>query len=187
MEETRIKSIIESLLLAVGDPMKIAKLAKVIGVKEAEIESALLSLEEDYVGKRGFALLRIGAEVQLATDPENGEFVSKLIKGEMQESLSQASLEVLSIVAYRGPVSRAEIEAIRGVNCSFTLRSLLIRGLVEKMENSDDNRRYLYMISFDFLKKLGVDNVNKLPEWEALNVSGSGKNPEAEAVKKDTL
>ena len=185
MEEARIKSIIESLLLAVGDPMKIAKLAKVIGAKEVEIEAALLSLEEDYAKKRGFALLRIGAEVQLATNPENGEFVSKLIKGEMQESLSQASLEVLSIVAYRGPVSRAEIEAIRGVNCSFTLRSLLIRGLVEKTENSDDNRRYLYMISFDFLKKLGVDNVNKLPEWEALNGSG-GKILETEVAEENS-
>jgi len=76
---------------------------------------------------------------------------------------------VLSIVAYRGPITRAEIEAIRGVNCSFTLRALLIRGLLDRTENIKDNRRYLYNISFDFLKKLGMDSVEKLPDWETLN------------------
>ena len=169
MEIGRIKSIIESLLLAVGDPMKIAKIAKVIGVTEPEIEDALTALIEDYGKNRGLSIVRITDSVQLATNPDNAAFVSELVKGDMQENLSQAGLEVLAIVAYRGPISRAEIEAIRGVNCSFTLRSLLIRGLVDKTENSKDNRRYLYGISFDFLKKLGVGSVNLLPDWADLN------------------
>jgi len=78
-------------------------------------------------------------------------------------------LEVLSIVAYRGPISRMDVEAIRGVNCSFTLRSLLMRGLLERIDNPADNRSYLYKISFDFLKKMGVESVEKLPDFENLS------------------
>jgi segregation and condensation protein B len=78
-------------------------------------------------------------------------------------------LEVISIVAYRGPITRSEIEAIRGVNSSYTVRSLMLRGLMERIENPNDSRGYLYKISFDFLKKLGIDSVERLPEFETLS------------------
>ena len=105
----------------------------------------------------------------MATNPENAHIVDQLIKSEIQENLSKAGLEVLAIVAYRGLMTRVEVEAIRGVNCSFTLRSLLMRGLVERIENPKDNRGYLYKISFEFLKKMGVENVKQLPDFEALS------------------
>jgi segregation and condensation protein B len=93
-----------------------------------------------------------------------------LVKSELQDSLSNAAMEVVSIVAYRGPVSKTEIEAIRGVNCAYTLRNLLLRGLIERSDNPNDSRGYVYSISFDFLKKLGIEDVKKLPEYGILSV-----------------
>lgn len=148
--------------------MGILKLAKVADATEAEVEGALEKLNADYANGRGLRIVKIKDTIQLVSNPDNAQFVAELIKSEIQENLSQAALEVLSVVAYRGPISRAEVEAIRGVNCSFTLRALLIRGLIDRTENIKDNRRYLYNISFDFLKKLGVDSVEKLPDWEVL-------------------
>lgn len=169
MESQKIKSIIESVLFASGEPVKIAKLSKIIGVSEEEVENALMLLSEDYSKGRGLSLVKIQDTIQLVTSSDNAEFVAQMVKSDIQENLSQAALEVLSIVAYRGPISRAEIEEIRGVNCSFTLRALLIRGLVDRTENVKDSRSYLYNISFDFLKKLGVESVEKLPDWETLS------------------
>jgi segregation and condensation protein B len=169
MQPEKLKSIIESILFVSGEPMKIVKLAKVADATEAEVEGVVAKLNEDYANGRGLRIIQIKDTIQMASSPDNAEFVAELVKSEIQENLSQASLEVLSIVAYRGPITRAEIEAIRGVNCSFTLRALLIRGLIDRTENIKDNRRYLYNISFDFLKKLGVDSVEKLPDWETLN------------------
>jgi segregation and condensation protein B len=134
------------------------------------VENAIMMLSGEYVsGSRGFIIIRKEDEIQLATNPENAEIISDLVKSEIQENLSKASLEVLSIVAYRGPVTRAEVEAIRGVNCSFTLRALLMRGLLERLDNPKDNRSYIYKISFDFLKKLGLESANKLPDFEKLS------------------
>ncbi|MCX6762108.1 MAG: SMC-Scp complex subunit ScpB [Candidatus Moranbacteria bacterium] len=169
MQPEKLKSIIESILFVSGEPMKLLRLAKVTDATEAEVEEAVAKLNAEYAQGRGLRIVQIKDTIQLVTNPDNAEFVAELVKSEIQENLSQAALEVLSIVAYRGPITRAEIEAIRGVNCSFTLRALLIRGLIDRIENIKDNRRYIYNISFDFLKKLGVESVEKLPDWEALN------------------
>ena len=143
---------------------------KVIEASKEEIENAILILQNEYAERKsGLLILRKEDEVQLATNPENADLLNSLVKNEIQENLSSAGLEVLAIVAYRGPITRVEIEAIRGVNCSFTLRSLLMRGLVERIGNPKDSRGYLYKISFDFLKKLGMDSVSKLPDFENLS------------------
>ncbi len=157
MEQNKLKSAIESILLISGDPVKVSRIAKITGAPKPEVENAVRILSGEYSsGQRGFVIIKKEDEIQLATNPENASIVSDLIKSEIQENLSRASLEVLSIVAYRGPVTRAEVEAIRGVNCSFTLRALLMRGLLERMDNPRDNRSYIYKISFDFLKKMGI-------------------------------
>ncbi|EKE10649.1 MAG: hypothetical protein ACD_15C00221G0001 [uncultured bacterium] len=98
------------------------------------------------------------------------EFVEQLVKNELEGPLSSAALEVLSIIAYRGPISKPEIEAIRGINCSYTLRNLTIRGLIERENNPKDSRGYVYVVSFDFLKKLGVEKMENLPEYATLSV-----------------
>lgn len=180
MEISKLKSIIESLLFLSGEPLKMAKIAKICESSKDEVESALMMLQEEYAAaKRGIILLKKEDEIQLSTNPENFSFVDQLVKGEMQESLSKATLEVLAIAAYKGPITRAEIESIRGVNCSFTLRSLMMRGLLERIENPKDGRGYLYKISFEFMKKLGIENIDKLPDYRELS-----RDPRIESVIK---
>jgi len=170
MEIEKLKSIIESILFSVGEPVKIAKLVKITGSAKPEVENALMMLSAEYAGaNRGLTLLRKEDEAQLATNSENAAFVDQIIKSELQESLSTSALEVLSIIAYRGPLTRTDVEAIRGVNCSYTVRNLLMRGLVERIDNPKDNRSYVYKISFDFLKKMGLESVEKLPDFETLS------------------
>ena len=169
MEIEKIKSIIESILFMSGEPVKISRIAKITGVEISQVENAVMVLQGEYNANRGIIIIQKEDSLQMATAPENSEIISELVKSEIQENLSKAALEVLSIIAYRGPITRINIEAIRGVNCTFTLRNLLMRGLLEKVDNPSDNRSYLYKISFDFLKKLGLDSVSKLPDFETLS------------------
>lgn len=190
MEQDRLKSIIESILFVSGEPVSVSRLAKVTGASDEEIGKTLELLAEDYSKGRGVVIIRKEDMVEMATSSLNADFISELVKSEIQENLSPAALEVLSIVAYRGPITRSEIEAIRGVNCSFTLRSLLMRSLIERIDNPKDSRGYLYKISFQFLESLGLQDVTKLPDWENLSKdtrieSVLGKGIEEDAVKED--
>jgi len=170
VEISKLKSIVESLLFLSGEPLKISKIAKICEVSQLETENAIKMLQGEYASsKRGIILIQKENEVQLSTNPENFSFINQLVKSEIQEGLSRAALETLSIVAYKEPISRAEIESIRGVNCSFTLRSLMMRGLLERIDNPKDGRGYLYKISFEFMKKLGIESVDKLPDYRELS------------------
>ncbi len=170
MELEKLKSIIESLLFISGEPIKISRLAKITGTGKPEVENALMMLSADFNSqKRGVTIIKKEDEVQMATNPDNAVFAEQLVKGELREPLTPAALEVLSIAAYRGPITRADIETIRGVNCSYTLRNLLLRGLVDRQDNPKDARSYIYRITFDFLKHLGIDDIKKLPEYESLS------------------
>jgi segregation and condensation protein B len=165
-----IKSIIESILFSIGEPISIEKIAKTIGENRDSVKIIIDELEKEYENQnRGLRIIKKGEEIQLVSSPSNSNYIEKLIKNELQEDLTPASLEVLAIVAYRGPITRAEIEEIRGVNSSFTLRNLLIRGLVGRRGRPEDSRAYIYEISFDFLKKLGLKSIEELPEYKKLN------------------
>ena len=165
-----MKSIIESILFSIGEPISIEKIAKTIGENMDSVKIIIDELEKEYENQnRGLRIIKKGEEIQLVSSPNNSSYIEKLIKNELQEDLTSASLEVLAIVAYKGPITRAEIEEIRGVNSSFTLRNLLIRGLVDRKGRSEDSRAYIYEISFDFLKKLGLKSIEELPEYKKLN------------------
>ncbi len=140
------------------------KLAKITKAKKEEVVSALEELAGDYAN-RGFTLIRHEDKWQLGSSPENSRYVEDLVKNEFTEELSRAALETLSIIAYKGPLTRAEVEYIRGVNSSFTLRNLLMRGLVERIDNPKDARSYLYSVGAEFLKYLGVTRIQELPHF----------------------
>lgn len=171
MDIRTITSRIESLLFLSGEAVSVARLAKVIGVSEEEVRTATKDLREKYQNDAscGFMLLSRTDHLLLATKPENASCVEALTKSALSEDLSKAALEVLSIIAYRSPITRSEIDSIRGVNCSFTLRNLMLRDLIEREGNPLDARGYVYRPSFRFLKVLGLDSIEGLPDFVALS------------------
>lgn len=162
-----LKHIFESLLFIRGEPFSVAELAKITKESKEVISAALEELSREYA-ERGIVLLEKNGEFQFGTNPENREWVEKFVKSEFTEDLTRASVETLAIIAYKGPLMRAEIDYIRGVNSSFMVRNLLMRGLVSRKENPKDARSYLYEISFDFLKHFGMTRVEELPQYAEL-------------------
>lgn len=160
-----IKHIIESILLVQGEPISIERLAKLLKTKREIVAGAIQELQEFYQG-RGVVTIEKNGEVQFGTNPENREWVEKFVKSEFTDELTRASLETLAIIAYKGPLTRAEVDYIRGVNSSFILRNLLMRGIVTRKENPKDARSYLYEVSFDFLKYFGLKSSEELPHFE---------------------
>ncbi len=166
-----MKSILESILFSIGEPISIEKLVKTLEKNKDAVKKIINDLENDYQKEnRGLRIIKKGEKIQLVSSPKNSQYIERLIKDELQEDLTPASLEALAIVAYRGPITRAEIEEIRGVNCSYILRNLLIRGLIERKGLPEDARAYIYEISFDFLKKLGLSSIEELPEYKKLKI-----------------
>ena len=161
----RLRAKIESILFICGEPISEKRLGKVLKADQEDIQQALRKLQADCAA-RGVRLLEKSGEWQFVTAPESSDIVETLIKAEYSENLSRAALEVLSIVAYKGPLTRAEVEFIRGVNSVYSLRNLLMRGLIEKRENEKDGRSHLYSVTFDFLRHFGLADAKELPQYE---------------------
>ncbi len=161
---------LETLLFASGFPQDIDHIAKTLDIPTDDVLSAIDALETRYRSpESGLTIMRLGNSVQLGTKGEHALVIERLRKGELEETLSRAMLETLSVIAYRAPVTRADIDAIRGVNSNFTLRHLLIRGLIEREGNPHDSRGYIYRPTFDFLKVIGVEKITDLPEYDSLS------------------
>jgi len=159
---------IEAILFWKGEPISIKKLAEILKVKEEEIKNAIFNLKRS-LENRGIVLLETGHEVTLGTAPEYSSLIENLQKEELNKELSKASLETLSIVLYKNGATRAEIDYIRGVNSTFTLRALAVRGLVERILDPKDARRYLYRPSFDLLSYMGIKSIEELPDYGEIN------------------
>jgi segregation and condensation protein B len=163
-----LQALVESLLFVADQPVTARQLANVLEVEEAAVEEALSALGEAYVeGERGLRLQRKGDRVQLVTVPEAAPHIQRLLGLELSGPLSQAALETLSIVAYRQPVTRAQVEAIRGVNSDGVLRTLVGRGLIESVGRLEQvGRPILYGTTFEFLQQFGLRSVGELPALE---------------------
>ena len=158
---------IEALLFWKGEPVSLKRLAFWLGANEKEIVAALDVLEKK-LADRGVILLRKDDEVALGTTPALGDLMIALAREELTGELSKASLETLTIILYRGPVGKQQIDYIRGVNSGYTLRGLLIRGLVERLENPTDRRTYLYKPTFELLSYMGIKRLEDLPDYQAV-------------------
>ena len=124
---------IEAILFLKGEPMNIKKLATILGVQEFEVLEAVKKLQEK-LQDRGIVLMRKDDFITLVTSPVSSEFTKVIIGEEFNTGLTKVALETLAIVVYKGPISRTDIDYIRGVNSSFVLRNLLVRGLVERVD-----------------------------------------------------
>lgn len=161
---------IEAILFWKGESMSRKKLSEVFKVGQIEINEAIEKLKESFK-ERGVVVIEKEDDVMLGTAPECSELIENLQKEELNKELSKASLETLSIILYKNGVSRAEIDYIRGVNSSFTLRALSIRGLVEKTTDMKDSRKFIYKPSFELLSFMGVRSVEELPGYDEVNNS----------------
>lgn len=158
---------LEALLFVHGEPMSVKKIAEVLKLEGAEVEALIAGFETKLSeSHRGLSLIALGDRVQLATKPELNSALEDFVKAELSEELSPASLEVLSLVSYLGPISRSKLEYIRGVNSSFILRGLLIRGLVERSTDPEHSLAYLYQPTFALLEHLGIKSQKDLPDYE---------------------
>ncbi len=164
-----LKSQIESLLFVSPKPLTIRQLAKILQQKRAIIEKEINELQKEYVSqKRGWQIIRSAGKLQLVSAPENAEIVQKLIKDEVSGELTRPALETLTIIVYRGPIAKADLDRIRGVNCALILRNLLLRGLIEAKEDKQKGQTY-YTASLDFIRYLGVGSAAELPGYERLH------------------
>jgi segregation and condensation protein B len=164
MPKAPIEMLIEAALFFKGGAVSVAELSKSLEVSTEEIEKHLETLTASLSG-RGVQLVREGHVVALATAPEASLLIEKMRKDELEGPLGKAGLETLSVVIFRGPLSKADIDYIRGVNCSSILRSLLIRGLIDRVENPNDKRSYLYKATPELPAYLGVASVSEIPGY----------------------
>jgi segregation and condensation protein B len=157
----------EAFLFTEGGSLSLKKLASLLQLKEPQLRESLAELSKRLEG-RGLSLVVSETEASLAVSPEASEAVRAAYKSELEKDIGDAGLEVLAIVLYRGPSTRSQIDYIRGVNTSSTIRNLLTRGLLERAGNPEDAREYLYRPTVELLAHLGVRNSGELPEHEKL-------------------
>lgn len=160
-----LDSQIEALLFWKAETLSIKKIAAILEKNEEEIKSAIGNLRESLKG-RGLTLIEWEDDVTLGTAKEVSELIEGLNKEELSKDLGKAGLETLSIILYQGPISRTDIDYIRGVNSQFILRNLLIRGLIEKVDNPKDQRSFLYKPTLELLAFLGISKIEDIPEYE---------------------
>ena len=166
-----LSSQVEAILFVSSKPMMIKGLAKICGRSKDEIEVVLEDLKLKYK-ERGINILTTDKEVQMVSNPKHRKLVEGLIKEEVTSEITQPQLEALTIISYRGPITKLELEQIRGVNCGLILRNLMIKGLVEVEEDKiiDNNR---YRITAKLMKHLGINSLEELEDYDRLSKSES--------------
>ena len=151
---------LEALFFIYGEPISIKKIGGLLELSEEEAKNLVEDFRKNISEEsRGLMLIGDDQNLQIVTKTEFSGLLEKVVKSEAREDISQAAQETLAIVAYMGGVERSKIEYIRGVNSSFTLRNLLVRGLIERDKN-------LYKLTNDALRHLGVSKISDLPEYE---------------------
>lgn len=163
--QSNLSKQIEAVLFFKNEPVKKKWLETTLKKSPEEVSEALLELKNG-LSSRAIVLMELDDSVALRTAPEYSDIFLELRKEELSRDLGKAGLETLSIILYRSPITRAEVDYIRGVNSTFIIRNLLVRGLVEKTSNPKDARSFLYQPTFSLLSFLGIPNVNELPEYE---------------------
>lgn len=179
--ELELKPALEAVLMVVDEPATEEHLAKVLERPRREIGRALRELADEYAQhKRGFDLRLVAGGWRFYTRPGYASAVEKFVLDGQQARLTQAALETLAVVAYRQPVSRSRVSAVRGVNCDGVMRTLLQRGLVEEGGTEPETGAILYRTTNYFLERMGLRGLDELPELAPFL-------PEVDAVEADSL
>lgn len=166
-----IAASIESLLFVEPKPVSIRQISKLLDVTPDEVKTAIEELQAHHAERKGGMVVVVQDDaVQLTTAPDFAEFIAGYLKQDGMAELTRPSLETLTIIAYRGPVPKSQIELIRGVNCSLILRNLMIRGLIEQVGETETGTP-VYQVTIDFLRHIGLTEITELPDYEELNTN----------------
>jgi segregation and condensation protein B len=174
MDPQEAKAILESILFVADEPVTLARLAEILQVKRSVARKAVRSLVEEY-RDRGLRIQHEGDRVQMMTAPRMASHIERFLGLQLSGTLSMAALETLAIIAYQQPVTRAEIEAVRGVNCQGVLKNLMARGVIEEVDRLDTvGHPIVYGTTFEFLQYFGLENLAALPRLEEEEVADEG-------------
>jgi segregation and condensation protein B len=166
-QELSIKFLIESLLFVADEPVSVDRLASILDINPDHVEKAISELSDEYAG-RGLRLQHKRQRVQMVTAPEAADWIRRFLGLDLTGKLSAAALETLAIVAYRQPVTRGDVEAVRGVNSDSVLRTLVHRGLIEEQGRLEQaGRPIIYGTTFEFLQEFGLTSLDQLPPLRA--------------------
>lgn len=165
LQGDELRAVLESLLFVAPAPTPVERLAQVVGQPTEAVETALTDLTAAYLTDgRGLRLLRKGTHVHLTTAPQASTYIERFLGLDLTSKLSNAALETVAVVAYRQPLTRAQIEAVRGVNCDGVLRTLLARELIEPVGRLEQaGRPILYGTTVQFLHYFGLESLDRLP------------------------
>ncbi len=163
---TELAKTIEAILFVSGEPVQLGAIARALEITEIEVSAAVDELSSDYdYNRRGICLKRFGSHVQLSTRPDYAPQIEKLLQPIQKQSLSQAALETLAVVAYKQPVTRLDIEQVRGVKCDYSVQSLINKGLIEEVGRKETlGRPILYGTTDAFLSHFGLTTLSDLPK-----------------------
>jgi segregation and condensation protein B len=188
MEKHDIQSAIEAVLFASGIPVPVSALTEAMGITELELRPALEELMDSlHFDRRGIQIVRIEDAVQMATNPEFGDLVQMVLSPRRSRPLSQSAIETLSVIAYKQPVTRREIEDIRGVSSDYSLEVLLKRGLIREAGNADRlGRPVLFATTDEFLRCFALESLEQLPKLEENVQFMEMADPEAIPVEETT-
>lgn len=160
-DKENLPAILEAILFVSSQEESIKNLAAILNVKEKEIQEAIFSLTKEGQN-RGVIIIEHNNKMQMVSNPKYAALIQKYQRKDLRAKLSNLALETLAIIAYRGPLSRYQIEEIRGVNSVFVLRNLLRRGLVER---KTEGKKVEYQVTLDFLRHLGLKKIAELPNY----------------------
>lgn len=182
MEDEKLKPAIEAILFACGTPAELTKIAQALEIKEEKAEELLKSLMEDYSSRKsGIKIVRLGKSYQMCTEKEYAEVIRTVLDLRRNSPLSQAALEVLAIIAYNQPVTKAFVEQIRGVDCSGVVSSLVARELIEEKGRLElPGRPLIYGTTENFLRCFNVSEVSELPPLPQKNTDEEKSDESAE-------
>ena len=169
MEIEKLDNAIEALLFVSGDGLKISDIAEQLELQKSEINGAIKRLKDKYSGDSGIHLITYNGKAQLSSNPAYAETVSQVLNPIKEKALSSATLETIAIIAYKQPITRLELESIRGVNCDYVVQVLLKHNLIEVVGRKDViGKPLLFGTTDEFLKRFQIESIKDLPDYEQL-------------------
>ena len=165
-----LESVIESVVFVAGEPVLISDLCVKFDVKQKQIEKAVEKLQEKYNENSGVQLLCFNNKLQFASNSDNVDYVTAILNPIRQRNLTKATLETIGIIAYKQPITRSEIEEIRGVGCDIMIRKLIAKALVKEVGRSETvGRPALYAVTDEFMDAFNLKSINELPDLPSLH------------------